>query len=451
MAEHRLRVVDVLDRLQEHDGVELRLGPERLDQPPLERQPGTGIAEPRVLVGVGVGVEPDDGGGPPCEDIGAVPLAAGHVEHAPAGDPFGDPLVHRQVAAKPVVLGGDVGQRPLAGQLERRHPGRLVLLNVGVQWHGRQGNVTPAMEALRSADEIRDVNTRYHDVAAASYDAKWGIDFGEVGQSQVIGKLRKLIGPELDRGYQRSLEIGAGTGYFTLNLLQAGVVRDATCTDISPGMVTTLGSNARRLGLDVRTARADAESLPFADQSFDLVLGHAVLHHLPDLRKAFAEFDRVLAPGGRIAFAGEPSRIGDRIALVPKRGAGFLAPVWRRAIGAGTAQDRHDGAGRSQDDHELERWVDIHAFAPGDLATHARRAGFTNVRVRGEELVANWFGWFNRALEATAAPDDVPMLWRQYAFRGYLLLQQLDERVLEPVLPPAIFYNLLLTARKPNR
>ena len=55
------------------------------------------------------------------------------------------------------------------------------------------------MEAMRSADEIRDVNTRYHDVAADSYDSKWGIDFGEIGQAQVLGKLRKLLGPELDR------------------------------------------------------------------------------------------------------------------------------------------------------------------------------------------------------------------------------------------------------------
>jgi hypothetical protein len=94
--------------------------------------------------------------------------------------------------------------------------------------------------------------------------------------------------------------------------------------------------------------------------------------------------------------------------------------------------------------------VDIHAFSPGELAGHARRAGFVDVRVRGEELVANWFGWFNRALEATAIPDDVPMLWRQYAFRGYLILQRVDQHVLEPVLPPAIFYNLLLTARQPG-
>src|SRR5947209_4379634 len=150
------------------------------------------------------------------------------------------------------------------------------------------------MEAVRKPDEIRDVNTRYHDVAAASYDSKWGIDFGPVGRAQVLGKLRKLLGSELHRGYERSLEIGAGTGYFSLNLLQAGVVGQATCTDISPGMLRRLNANAERLGLTVRTARADAESLPFPTESFDLVLGHAVLHHLPDLRRAFGEFPRVL-------------------------------------------------------------------------------------------------------------------------------------------------------------
>ncbi len=305
------------------------------------------------------------------------------------------------------------------------------------------------MEALRSADEIRDVNTRYHDVAAESYDAKWGIDFGAVGRRQVLGKLRKLLGAELDDGYDRSLEIGAGTGYFSLNLLGAGLVAEATCTDISPGMVQTLSANARRLGLTVKTARADAESLPFADASFDLVLGHAVLHHLPNLRRAFAEFHRVLRPGGRIVFAGEPSRVGDRIAAFPKRGAVAVAPTWRRLIRARPAPPAA-GAGdtTAQHDHDLERFVDIHAFAPADLERHARRAGFMDTAVRGEELVANWFGWFNRGLEATANPDDVPMLWRQYAFHGYLLLQRLDEKLLEPALPPAIFYNLLLTARR---
>jgi SAM-dependent methyltransferase len=305
------------------------------------------------------------------------------------------------------------------------------------------------MEVLPTADEIRDVNTRYHDVAASTYDSKWGIDFGEVGQSQVIGKLRKIVGRTLDDGFERSLEVGAGTGYFSLNLLRAGIVREATCTDISPGMVRTLRANAERLGLDVRTARADAESLPFGDRSFDLVLGHAVLHHLPDLERAFGEFHRVVRPGGWIVFAGEPSRFGDRLAAVPKRGAMAFAPVWRCALRAApppSPADHNASAGR--DDHGLERVVDIHAFAPEDLVRHARAAGFSEIRVRGEELLANWFGWFNRALESTADPDEVPMLWRQYAFHGYLILQRVDERLLEPRLPPAIFYNLLLAARR---
>jgi len=301
------------------------------------------------------------------------------------------------------------------------------------------------MEAVRTADEIRDVNTRYHDVAAATYDSKWGIDFGPVGQAQVVGKLRKLLGPELDHGFERSLEIGAGTGYFSLNLLQAGSVREATCTDISPGMVATLSENAQRLGVSVRAARAEAESLPFAGESFDLVLGHAVLHHLPDLGRAFAELHRVLAPGGTIAFAGEPSRVGDRLASVPKRGASLVAPVWRTLVKASRSALSDD---QPAGEHALEGSVDIHAFAPSELAAYARRAGFVDVRVRGEELVANWFGWFNRALEATADPGEVPALWRRYAYNGYLALQRLDERVFESRLPPALFYNLLLTARK---
>jgi len=304
------------------------------------------------------------------------------------------------------------------------------------------------MQALRSADQIRDVNTRYHDVAAASYDSKWGIDFGEIGQGQVLGKLRKVLGSELDHGYGRSLEIGAGTGYFSLNLLQAGAVRNATCTDISPGMLHALAANAARLGLSVKTARAEAESLPFADGSFDLVLGHAVLHHLPDLHRAFEEFNRVLRPGGRIVFAGESSRLGDRLAGVPKRGAAVLAPLWRAALRLPPAPPAPPSPDGEAEDHGLERLVDIHAFAPDDLIGLARRAGFRDVKVRGEELIANWFGWFNRGLEASADPQRVPMLWRQYAFHGYLILQVLDGRVLEPLLPPELFYNLLLAARK---
>src|ERR1700739_90590 len=189
------------------------------------------------------------------------------------------------------------------------------------------------MTQALSPEEIRDVNTRYHAVAAEPYAAKWGIAFGDIGLHQVTAKVAKALGGKPGT-YSHSLEIGSGTGYFTLNLMRAGIVQQATCTDIAPRMLSPLAANAQRLGLDVETVAADAESLPFDDGSFDLVLGHAVLHHIPDLAKAFSEFARVLAPGRTILFAGEPSRYGDRIARLPKRLAGAAAPVWRQAIGA---------------------------------------------------------------------------------------------------------------------
>ena len=174
----------------------------------------------------------------------------------------------------------------------------------------------------------------------------------------MLGKLRKLLGSELDRGFERSLEIGAGTGYFSLNLLQAGVVREATCTDISPGMVGTLGANAARLGLEVRAARADAESLPFADESFDLRA--RTRGAPPPARPATARsrsFTACCAPAaGSCSPASRRGRATASPAAQARRLA--LAPLWRAALRARPAPGRrtastaprtsdHDSSGSS--------------------------------------------------------------------------------------------------------
>ena len=296
-------------------------------------------------------------------------------------------------------------------------------------------------------EHIKDVNTRYHDAAAEEYDAKWGIDFGDIGQEQVRLKLVKALGADNGRSFGDALEIGSGTGYFSLNLVQLGVIERLTATDISPGMLKKLAATAEALALEsVSTVATEAEELPFEDESFDLVFGHAVLHHIPDLDRAFAEFRRVLRPGGMVAFAGDPSRYGDRLAALPKRTGMLVAPAWRRLVGA---EHRAVAESEQSHDHSLESEVDVHAFAPADLRRLLDRAGFEDRRVGGEELLSNAWGWGLRTVESSAEPESVPFRWRRFAFRSYIALQKLDTRFLEPHLPAELFYNLLVSGRKP--
>jgi SAM-dependent methyltransferase len=304
----------------------------------------------------------------------------------------------------------------------------------------------PARSPL-TPDYIKRVNTRYHDAAASEYDSKWGIDFGPIGRQQVRGKLIKALGAWPAKPFRDALEIGSGTGYFSLNLLQLGAIERLVATDISPEMLATLAKTAETLGRDVETRVTDAETLPFPDESFDLVFGHAVLHHLPNLDQALSEFHRVLRPGGAIAFCGEPSRYGDLLAALPKRGAQLAAPLWRLALGASARKPDTEENG---DGHELEPEVDVHAFAPSLLRDLLDDAAFDGIRIRGEELLANVYGWTVRTLEGSAEPDEVPYRWREFAFRGYITLQRVDTALLEPRLPPSVFYNLVLSARKPG-
>ncbi|MFM7597767.1 MAG: class I SAM-dependent methyltransferase, partial [Actinomycetota bacterium] len=156
-------------------------------------------------------------------------------------------------------------------------------------------------------------NVVYHDWEASTYDEKWSISYDERCIAYARDRFVHVAG-DTEWPYGRVLEIGAGTGFFVLNLMQAGLTSSAVVTDISSGMVDVAVRNGAALGLDVTGRVADAESLPFADGEFDLVIGHAVLHHIPDVELALREVLRVLRPGGRFVFCGEPTERGDVVA-----------------------------------------------------------------------------------------------------------------------------------------
>lgn len=95
----------------------------------------------------------------------------------------------------------------------------------------------------------------------------------------------------------RVLEIGCGLGTDGARFARAGA--HYTGVDLTDAAVSLARRRFELEGLPGEFRVADAESLEFADESFDLVYSHGVLHHTPDARAALKEVHRVLAPGGR--------------------------------------------------------------------------------------------------------------------------------------------------------
>jgi SAM-dependent methyltransferase len=95
----------------------------------------------------------------------------------------------------------------------------------------------------------------------------------------------------------RVLEIGCGMGTDGAQFAQAGA--HYTGIDLTQAAIDLARKRFELSGLEGKFRVADAENLAFADDSFDRVYSHGVLHHTPDTPRAVAEIHRVLRPGGQ--------------------------------------------------------------------------------------------------------------------------------------------------------
>lgn len=298
--------------------------------------------------------------------------------------------------------------------------------------------------------DVKQQQVVYHDWEAGHYEDKWSISFDERCIDYATGRFLRAV-PDGGR-FDRVLEVGCGTGFFLLNLAQAGFIGEAHCADISPGMVERCVANGRRLGIDVDGRVADAEKLPYPEATFDLVIGHAVLHHLPNLTAAFGEFRRVLKPGGRLVIAGEPTVVGDRVANRIKQAVRIGVKLAAVAAGAERvlADQMADLTEHDRAAAALEQSVDLHSFRPAVIETLARNAGFATAETYTEELTANWFGWATRTAEAMLRPGVLPAWYPYAAYRTWLALFAFDETVAQRVAPKDAFYNCILSATTPR-
>lgn len=184
---------------------------------------------------------------------------------------------------------------------------------------------------------------------------------------------------------RRVLEIGFGPGYDALTFMQSGA--DYSGIDITPENLVRTRRHLAHYGLEPDVQEGDAEHLPFADATFDVVYSNGVLHHVPDIAKAFAEARRVLKPAG------------DFHVILYHRNSLFYRvtlAIWYQVIHGGRKiETLHERLSRIEANSADERPI-VNVYSRREVGELLRGAGFTveSIRVRKltwEELPSIWF------------------------------------------------------------
>jgi ubiquinone/menaquinone biosynthesis C-methylase UbiE len=172
------------------------------------------------------------------------------------------------------------------------------------------------------------------------------------------------------------LEVGVGMGADYLEWLKAGA--QATGIDMSPASVERARRRCALAGYRPDLRVADAEHLPFADETFDVVYSYGVMHHSPDTTQCLREARRVLKPGGqaRIMLYHHPSLTGAMLWLRygVLRGKSPRETVYERLESPGTKTYT-----RAEIPSLMEGFEDVgmrQVFSPGDLLLHRPSSRF---------------------------------------------------------------------------
>jgi ubiquinone/menaquinone biosynthesis C-methylase UbiE len=203
------------------------------------------------------------------------------------------------------------------------------------------------------------VNRVFHDHECRYYDDRFAIVHDARTARQALRDIESLLGRALRPG-ERVLDAGCGTGYLAAGLRRARPDVFVSGADLSGGML----ANARAAGAEA-LVQADAGRLPFAAESFDLVVARGVLHHLPDVAAALGEWRRVLRPDGAVVLVSEPTPTVERHGAVLVRG---LLAALRRPLTA--EEDFWEVASMA---------ANLHVFTPEQLGALARAAGYGDV------------------------------------------------------------------------
>ncbi len=176
---------------------------------------------------------------------------------------------------------------------------------------------------------------------------------------------------------KRVLEVGCGAGYDAYTLIRARA--DYTGVDITPENPERVRRHLANYGLEPNVLQADAEQLPFADTSFDVVYSNGVLHHTPSLEKALSEALRVLRPGGEIYFS-----VYNRHSIVYWLNLGLTEQILRGGWRRYSLETRL----RMIEQTTAKELPLVRVFSSRQLRATLRATGFVGVETSVRKLVA---------------------------------------------------------------
>jgi ubiquinone/menaquinone biosynthesis C-methylase UbiE len=97
------------------------------------------------------------------------------------------------------------------------------------------------------------------------------------------------------------LELGSGSGALWTNIADRIPANwNITLSDLSPGMLDAAWRNLVVTGRNFKFEQIDAQSIPYKDETFDIIIANHMIYHVPDRAKALAEIKRVLKKGGHL-------------------------------------------------------------------------------------------------------------------------------------------------------
>lgn len=153
------------------------------------------------------------------------------------------------------------------------------------------------MQNQNDPNTVLDALTSYWTDRAKSYSAQ---NIAEMNDWRREAWRKLILSHAPQKAVLRVLDIGTGPGFFAINLALAG--HEVTAVDVTEEMLEYAKANAESYGAKVDFVLHRGESLPFADGSFDLIVNRNVIWNLEYPKEALAEWNRVLAPGGRMVY-----------------------------------------------------------------------------------------------------------------------------------------------------